>query len=182
MVFTMRVAAVLLSGFWAVALSAGAQVSAVRSVYLLPMSGHLDQYLANRITSSGLFQVVTDPNRADAVFSDHLGPAFEDRLAELFPEPKPEAAKPEDAQPKAEGDAAAKEPDVEKSLVAAKPKEEAMRVSSFGRGKGTIFLVDGRNRAVLWSFYEMARDTSPRELDRVAGRIADRLKRDFKKK
>jgi hypothetical protein len=53
MVFTMRVAAVLLSGFWAVALSAGAQVSAVRSVYLLPMSGHLDQYLANRIASSG---------------------------------------------------------------------------------------------------------------------------------
>lgn len=181
----MRVAAVLLSGFWAVMLSAGAEASAVRSVYLLPMAGHLDQYLAHRITSSGLFQVVTDPKKADAIFSDHLGPALEGRLDELFPaEVKPAAApaEPAKAKTRTEGDAASKESDEAKPDVAAKPKEEIMRVSSFGKGKGTTFLLDGRNRTVLWSFYETPKSSSSQELDRVAGHIVERLKRDFKRK
>lgn len=164
-------------------LSAGAEVSAVRSVYLLPMAGHLDQYLAHHLTSSGLFQVVTDPKKADAIFSDHLGPALETRLDELFPaEVSPEAEPAEPAKPKKEDDAGAKEPEEAKSDIVAKPKEEVMRVSSFGKGKGTTFLLDGRNRTVLWSFYESPKSTSSQELDRIAGHIVDRLKRDFKKK
>ena len=181
----MRIAAVLLSGFLAAALNAGAQVSAVRSVYLLPMGGNLDQYLANRITSSGLFLVVTDPKKADAVFCDRLGPSLETRLEELFPEPevaKPDPAPAEAAKPKAGEKADASAEEEAKPAEPAKPKEDAARFSSFGRGKGTTFLVDGRNRAVLWSFYESPKNTSPQELDRVAGRIVDRLKRDFKKK
>ncbi len=155
-------------------LSAGADVSAVRSVYLLPMAGHLDQYLAHHIARSGLFQVVTDPKKADAIFSDHLGPALETRLDELFPaEVTPEAAPAEPA---------AKQPDEAKPEVPAKPKEELVRVSSFGKGKGTTFLLDGRNRIVLWSFYESPKSTSSQELDRVAGHIVERLKRDFRKK
>src|SRR5688500_13830221 len=66
----------------------------VREVYLLPMSGGLDQYLANRLTREGRFEVVTDPKNADAVFTDRLGPAFEDKLKELYPRPpKPEHEK-----------------------------------------------------------------------------------------
>ncbi len=179
----MRIAAVLLSGFLAAVLNAGAQVSAVRSVYLLPMGGNLDQYLANRITGSGLFLVVTDPKKADAVFCDRLGPSLETRLEELFPEVgTPDAAPVEAAKPKAGENADASAEEEAKPAEPAKPKEEAVRFSSFGRGKGTTFLVDGRNRTVLWSFYETPKNTSPQELDRVAGRIVDRLKRDFKKK
>jgi hypothetical protein len=47
----------------------------------------MDQYLANRLTSLGVFQVVTDPKKADAIFTDGLGEAFEGRLAEWFPAP-----------------------------------------------------------------------------------------------
>jgi hypothetical protein len=178
MVSAMRVAAVLLSGFLAAALNAGAQVSAVRSVYLLPMGSNLDQYLANRITGSGLFLVVTDPKKADAIFCDRLGPSLETRLDEIFPEVAPEAPAAEAAKP----EAGASTGEEAKPVEPAKPKEDAARFSSLGRGKGTTFLVDGRNRTVLWSFYEMPKNTSPQELDRVASRIVDRLKRDFKKK
>ncbi|MGE5568643.1 MAG: hypothetical protein ACM3S5_06360 [Rhodospirillales bacterium] len=168
----MRIAAVLLSGFLAAALNAGAQVSAVRSVYFFPMGNNLEQYLAHRITSSGLFLVVTDPKRADAIFCDRLGPSLEARLDELFPEADaPDAAEP---KPGTTEEAAGQ-------VEQAKPQEEAIRFSSFGRGKGTTFLVDARNRTVLWSFYAAPKNTSPNELDRVAGRIVDRLKRDFKK-
>ena len=35
----------------------------------------LDQYLANRLTK-GRFEVVTDPDKADAVFTDRIGNRF----------------------------------------------------------------------------------------------------------
>ena len=38
----------------------------------------LDQYLANRLTDDHIFQVVTDPKQADAVFTDRIGEAFRD--------------------------------------------------------------------------------------------------------
>ena len=76
-----------LLGSWA--LSAG--VADVQSVYLLPMPGGLDQYLANRL--SGVFRVVTDPKLADAVFTNQLGEPFEQQLAKLYPPPKPPIAR-----------------------------------------------------------------------------------------
>lgn len=186
----MRIVAVLLSGFFALALNAGAQLANVHSVYLLPMTGGLDQYLANRITNSGLFQVVMDPKKADAVFTDRLGDATESRLAELYPEPpepKPEpaaeakpaatpAAGKAEEKPKAEGE--------DSDSSSAKPKREApaAQFSTFGKGKGTIFLVDGRKRTVLWSFYETPKSSTSEALDRTAGQVVDRLKRDLKVK
>jgi hypothetical protein len=59
---------------------AGAELSSVHTVYLLPMGSALDQYLANRLTSEHVFQVVTDPKLADAVFTDRIGSAFEEKL------------------------------------------------------------------------------------------------------
>ncbi len=124
------------------------------------MSNGLDQHLANRLAASGLFRVVADPKQAQAIFTERLGEAFEERLKTLFTPAEPKASSTE------------------------KKTEEtaAPRVSSFGRGKGTIFLVDAASRRVLWSTYEKPRNSSPGEQDRTAQRIVDRLKADLKPK
>ncbi|MGZ5145290.1 MAG: hypothetical protein ACXWCP_17195, partial [Burkholderiales bacterium] len=62
----------------------GANMSGVKTVYLLPMSSGLDQYLAVRLTSASVLQVVADPRNADAVLTDHIGQGFEDRLDEMY--------------------------------------------------------------------------------------------------
>lgn len=144
--------ALLLSllGCWA--LSAG--VAEVRSVYLLPMPGGLEQYLANRL--SGVFRVVTDPKLADAVFTSQLGEPFEEQLARLYPPPAPP-----------EGDLSDRDKD----------NKQPARVSSFGRGNGTIFLVDLKSRAVIWSAYQKSNGKTPEILDRTAGRIVEQLKK-----
>jgi hypothetical protein len=136
-----------------------ADLPAVESVYLLPMSNGLDQHLANRLAASGLFRVVADPKQAKAIFTERLGEVFEERLKTLLApaEPKPSTQN--------------------KADEAAVP-----RVSSFGKGKGTIFLVDAASRRVLWSTYEKPRNSSPQEQDRTAQRIVDRLKASGKRK
>ena len=65
-------------------ISAHAQVFGVKTVYLLPMAGGLDQYLALQLTSGGVLQVVTDPKKADAIFTDGIGARLEDSLSELY--------------------------------------------------------------------------------------------------
>ena len=79
---------VMVSG--AACLCPAADSSQVRSVYLLPMTGGLDQYLANRIAASAVFQVVTDPKKAEAIFTDKLGTAFEEALKTILPAPAAE--------------------------------------------------------------------------------------------
>ena len=59
------------------------QLKQVNTVYILAMSGGMDQFLANQITASGVFQVVTDPKKADAIITDRLGEIFETKLAEF---------------------------------------------------------------------------------------------------
>jgi hypothetical protein len=127
----------------------------VKSVYLLPMAGGLDQFLANRL--KGVYRVVTDPKLADAVFTDRLGEPFELKLAELFPE----------------------EVDPDKDD---KDSKKAPQISSFGRGKGTIFLVDLKSRAVLWSSFNRSNGTAPDTLDRTANRIVQQLRKEQKPK
>jgi hypothetical protein len=136
-------------------------LATVESVYLLPMSSGLDQHLANRLTASGVFRVVADPKQADAVFTDKLGEAFEESLKTLF------------------ADKAPKPPDNEKEKA---DQSLAPRVSSFSRGKGTIFLVDTATRGVLWSTYEKPRNSSSDEQDRTARRIVERLQGALKPK
>ena len=136
----------------------GADSSGVQTVYLLPMANGLDQYVANRLAASGVFYVTTDPKKADAIFTDKLGEAFEQRLDTLLLPP------------------------LEKSPKESKAEERtAPRVSSFSRSKGTMFLVDAATRAVLWSIYEPPKNTSPGELDRTAQRIVGALKRPVKR-
>ena len=152
------------------ALTSGADPAQVESVYLLPMSGGLDQFLANRLTGTHLLRVVADPNKADAVFTDHLGAEFEARLNELYPPPEP--PKP---------DKPAKSEDAAKTDTAA-PDEPRVRFTTFGRGKGTLFLVSAKTRTVLWSTFEKPKNNTASQLDRTAARIVDRLKESLKGK
>ncbi len=133
--------------------------TAGQSIYLLPMSNGLDQYMANRISASGLFQVVVEPRKAQAIFTDRLGEEVEQRLDALFG------------------------PVAEKSAGPARGESgSASAVSSFSRGRGTIFLVDVETRQVLWSAYEKPKNTTPDELDKTARRIVDSLQRALKVK
>jgi hypothetical protein len=133
----------------------GADVTGVKAVYLLPMTGGLDQYLANRLTGDQVFRVVTDPKLADAIFTDHLGDAFEKQLTGLYP--------PAEADEKDDN----------------KPQPHP---SAFGRGKGTIFLVDLKSREVIWSGYEGRIGPTPDLLDRTAVRIVREIKKQQKGK
>lgn len=160
-------------------------------MYMLPMANGMDQYLANRLTNLHAVQVVTDPQRADAILTDRLGPAFEDRLQELYPPPaeeKEEAESKEAAKGPAK-DAAkddTKEKDQEKPEApppafgdTANKLAKVGSMGSIGRAKGTIFLVDVKSRQVLWSIYQRPKDTTPHQLDRTAVHIVNQLKQDI---
>ena len=174
----------------------GAELSGVHSVYLLPMGSGLDQYLANRLTGEHVFQVVTDAKLADAVFTDRIGNAFEERLADLTAPPPKE--KPAASQPAANPAAATQNtasanltanqtPANQTAAASALPAEAVNRLSNpaanstFGHGKGTIFLVDIKTKQVLWSVYEQPKNATSNQLDRSASEIVNRLKRDLNK-
>jgi hypothetical protein len=79
------------------ALLCGADLTGVHTVYVMPMGHGLDQYLANRIASQGVFRVVTDPKLADALITDLIGEGFQTQLENISPTPNPPepAAAPE---------------------------------------------------------------------------------------
>ena len=129
----------------------------IHTVYLLPMSGGLDQYLAVRITEHSLFQVVTDPSKADAVFTDKIGASFEDTMKSLVAPPKDKDHETEDTY--------------------AKPT-----MSPLSRGKGSLFLVDRKTGNVVWSLYEAPVRTASVDMSRLAARIASKLGKDLKAK
>ncbi len=130
-----------------------AELGNVRTVYLLPMANGFDQHLAHHLADAGVFQVVVDPRKADAVFTDKLGEGLQTRLNEMLAEPGA----------KKEGSA----------------KEAAWEPATFqplGHGKGNLFLVEMAGRTVVWSVFEPPRDTTAKELDRAAKRVVSRLK------
>jgi hypothetical protein len=156
-----------------------ADLAQVRTVYVLTMAGGLDLHIANRLTDGHVLQVVTDPQKADAVLTDRIGPGFEDQMTRLYPLPEP---------PKEES--AEKEKDKDKedssSIAAAFSSDAAAKLakpaSSFGRGKGTVFLVGVKSREVLWSTYALPKDSRANTLERTAGKISNDLKKDLGKK
>ncbi len=159
--------------------AAAGQVPEVHSVYLLPMRGGFDQYLANRLTVGGVMQVVTDPAKADAIFTDQIGKPFEKSLEELYPkkeeaEPEP-SAPPEDKAAPPAGKPAAKEE--RESEEARKSQEPPVVVFTSGRARGTVFLVDAKTRHVIWSTYEPPKNLRSDQLDKTAERIAQALKK-----
>lgn len=164
----------------------------VHAVYILPMRSGMDQYLANKIVRQGIFQVVTDPQKADAVLTDRIGEPFEKKLDDLYPPPKPVKEKKEetkkeetkkDEKDKRDDSASKSEKDSDNDTLGAMAAASAAvveRPSSFGRSRGTYFLVDRKSRAVIWSTYDRARDTAADTLDHKADQIVTRLKRDLK--
>lgn len=137
-----------------------AQLKQVQTVYLLPMGGGLDQYLATRMVEEHLFQVVTDPKRADAIIVDRIGEGLEDKLAELYPDEKKKAEK-----------------DLDKDKKFGDSSGNGQRVGSTNlqRGRGTIFLIDRRTHTVLWSIYSPSRSVQAKDVHRNAESITKKL-------
>lgn len=163
----------LVLGAAVVALAAvNPQLKQVNTVYILAMTGGMDQFLANQITASGVFQVVTDPKNADAIITDRLGESFESKLKELYPPPAPVAPPP----PTVDDD----KKDGKKNALDL--GAGAQRVNSGPRGKGNLFIVDRKSRNVLWSVFEPPKDTTPGELSKTAEKVVKRLKLDLSDK
>jgi len=145
----------LLTAFLAAGLSIlAADLPGVKTVYLMPMSGGLDQYLAIRLTNGGAIQVVTDPQKADAILTDRIGSNFEEKLQDLYGEKK--------------------KPDGKLSA-----EDFARPTSQPGsRGKGSLFLVDRQSRLILWSIYAKPKSTDADEMNHLAAKIVDKLDKD----
>jgi hypothetical protein len=167
--------------------SVNPQLHQVKRVYILAMSSSMDQYLANQLATSGIFEVVTDPMKADALFTDHLGEAFQKKLDDLYPPPTPPKTPPEATKPAADtgvsidvGESAAPDAKAAKGgLADVDFGGPTVRTGTIGRGKGNFFVVDRSSRAVLWSVYERSKNTTPGELTKTASRVVKHLKDDL---
>jgi hypothetical protein len=143
---------------------AHAQLKQVQSVYLLPMGNGLDQYLATILVEQKVFQVVTDPKRADAIFVDRIGEGLEAKLAEMYPEEK---KKIEDEKKDKDGK--------KNEFAGGSGVQDRVGSTNLQRGKGTIFLVDRRTHTVLWSLYSPSKSVSPGDTHRNAVSISKKL-------
>lgn len=124
-----------------------AQYAGPKTVYILPMSAGLDQYLAQWLTKDHIMQVVADPKAADVVMTDRLGEAFEEKMKEI---------RPDDEKKK-------KDDDTHNRYRSSTPH-------------GTVFLVDAKTRHVLWSDHQKPpRSNSDADLNRTAEQIAKKL-------
>jgi hypothetical protein len=142
------------------------ELAEIKTVYLLPMTYSLDQFLAIRLTKGGVVQVVTDPKKADAVISDHIGTALEEKMNTLYGEQKAvETADDKD-----------KDKDKDKTGYGNGP------MAGGTRSKGAVFLVDRKTRNVLWSDYVRPKSAQPDELTHVADKIAAQFEKDKKGK
>jgi hypothetical protein len=103
-----------------------------------------------------------------------VGKAFEKRHLELYPPPPPPKAEDEEEEKDSK-----KRSQSATSMDVKDMKQE--RTGGFSRGKGTIFLVDRRTKTVLWSAYVRPKSSQPRDLDRAAKTIADRIEETVKK-
>jgi hypothetical protein len=158
--FSRFLAAGLLTAGLGLTCASGADSDDIKTVYLLPMANGLDQYLAIRLTTNLIFQVVTDPLKADAILTDRIGTSFEQKLNELYSEPK----KKEESDPGFGNN------------------DSKATMSPLSRGKGAIFLVDRKTRNVLWSTYATTKNTSADAMNHLAGNIADKLAKERKGK
>jgi len=170
-----------------------AELTGARTVYLMPMGHSLDQFIANRLTRMHVLQVVTDPAKADTIFTDQVGARLEDRLKDLYPPPPDPEAKEAAKEKAAAKEAAAKEKAEQPGASPAQGRpsllsdtvnkaDQAGMMGVSGRGRGTIFLVDVKSRQVLWSAFEKPKNSSPHELDHTAERVVKQLKQDLSAK
>jgi len=122
-----------------------------RTVYILQMADQLDQHLASRLSNGRVLMVVLDPASADAVMTDSIDTAFWTWMQRTYP-------------PSSSGS------------IAEHTRIVIPDVPPASYQHGTIFLVDPRTRVVLWSTYQLPKNNTPSEMDRVASRVANQLK------
>jgi hypothetical protein len=146
------------------AAGAFAQTAGMRQVYLMPMSGGLDQYLATWLTSEHVMQVVTDPKTADVVLTDRIGASFEQKLSELYP-PEKAAVEKDDKK------SADKTPTTAGAGDASGARHDFRTIAA----RGTVFLVDTKTHRVVWSDQENPVDPTDAKLNREAERIVRKL-------
>jgi hypothetical protein len=128
-------------------------------VYILEMTNSFDQYLASRLTNMHVLWVVLDPASADAVLTEAVDEPFWTWVQRAYP------------------------PATGNTPAGAERGVGPARASATGTGhRGTIFLVDPRRRVILWSAWELPKDSSPAESDRSASRVTNQLKAAFGKK
>ena len=124
-----------------------------RTVYIVPMTNSLNEHLASRLTSSRVLWVVLEPSNADSVLTEAVDEGFWSWLDRTYPAPA--------GGNRGTANGGAYSPSV--------------------KNAGTVFLVDPRNRVVLWSMYCLPKNSTPAELDRTASRITSQLKTAFAK-
>lgn len=187
----------LLAGFLAAAPSARAQapnpdLSSIQTVYVLAMGNGVDQFIAHQVARHGVYQVTTDPLQADAFLSDYVGTTFEMRVDDLLKSARERLEKEAEELAKKEAAKASKPSESAKDSKDKDKKEDkeeansgefqmagsAARVQSFSRGRGNIFLVDAKSRRVLWTGFDVPKNTRPGELQKSAERLVSRLRKD----
>jgi hypothetical protein len=153
------------------AVVSAAELGAVHTVYVLPMAHGLEQYLANVLTSEHVFVIVTDPKLADAVLTDHVGASLQEKLDTMLAPPPPEKSDSKDGE---------KDDGPKGSLLAPANKlSNPADSSAVGRSRGMVFLVGTKSREVVWSIYDLPKDSTSKQLDRIASDIVSRLKKDM---
>lgn len=142
-------------------------IESVKTVYFWPMRHSLDQYLAEQLSTEGMFQVVVDPKIADAIITERIDAPFLKAMDELFPTAVP-------AAPPSQESAAS--PETPSSVEDGLPSRPANR--PLGQPAGTVFLVHSASRRVLWSTFIDQKDVLPKNLHRQARSVVGRLKRE----
>jgi hypothetical protein len=141
------------------AAAVGTPYAGPKTVYILPMAGGLDQYVAQSLTKDHIMQVVTDPKAAEVIMTDRLGQSFELQMKEIHPQPAREAKK-----------------DDKDDALGLKTNDTTPHIFRSSRALGTIFLVDAKSLHVLWSEYQRPpRSNSDRDLNRTAEDIARKI-------
>jgi hypothetical protein len=153
------------------------QLHDVKRVYILAMSASMDQFLANQLTETGVFEVVTDPKKADAIITDRVGESLERKLEDLYPPPVPAE------ESKNPADRTHDSPKNFRSLTGDKlvglGLTDSARPGTMGSGRGHFFIVSRGGRAVLWSTYEAPKNNSSGELTKTAERVVKHLQEDL---
>jgi hypothetical protein len=146
-----------------------AELGQIQTVYFMQMGNGFDQYLANRFRQVSQIRIVTDPMKADAIFTEKIGTAFELKL-DAIEETAAEKAAEKSVPPGPDNI-----PPSERTGLKFAPRI----VSNISSSRGTVFLVDRRSRMVLWSTYEKPKDYTPKTLNGTAGKIAEQFSRDL---
>ena len=161
-------------GFCVASLAGAVDFMGVHTVYILPMRHGMDQYLASHLTSERVWWIATDPKNVDAILTDHIGDDFLAQLDQLYPPPEPVKKTPP------EKDAKVEKADPTNPMLPIDTETKLPPVhSTFGNGKGMLFLVDRKSRQVLWSVYAPPKGFASNDMDKAAADVVARLRKEL---